>query len=183
MRIYTKSGDEGSTGLLFGGRVSKSDGRCEAYGAIDQAVSAMGLARALCKNEDVSGILMRLQRELFIVGGELATSVDNYHHLVETFSIVTDVMVEQLEEIIDDLSSQTPLVAEFVLPGGSPGSGALDLARAIVRTGERRITELKEEGNLVNPAVLCYINRLSDLLFVLARYEDRDAPVETVNQK
>ena len=180
MRVYTRSGDAGETGLLFGGRVPKTDPRCEAYGTTDQAVSAMGLARALSEDERVKEILLQVQREMFTVGAELATAAENYEHLTEHFDVVTGEMVERLETFIDELDSQIELPASFIIPGASAASAALDMARSLLRTGERRVVGLQQQGMLVNPEVLRYINRLSDLLFMLARYEDRALPFEVL---
>ena len=178
MKLYTKRGDTGETGLLFGGRVSKSDPRVEAYGTVDSAVSAMGLARSLSDDPRVKELLLELQREMFTVGAELATDPAEYHHLEEHFSSVTSEMTLRLEGLIDDLGSQIELPRAFIVPGASSGSGALDLARTLLRAAERRVVELQAQGGLENPEVLRYLNRLSDLLFMLARFEDRDLPFE-----
>ena len=180
MRIYTKTGDSGETRLLFGGRVSKADSRCEAYGTLDQAVSAMGLARALSGESRVREVLLEVQREMFAVGAELATSPDQYKHLQEQLTVVTAEMVTRLEGIIDELDGQMELPASFIVPGASAASGALDLARSLLRTGERRVVALKDDQGLANPELLRYLNRLSDLLFMLARFEDRHLPFEVV---
>ena len=179
-KIYTKTGDEGDTKLLFGLTVSKNDPRCEAYGATDQAVSAMGLARALCADDRVKEIVLQTQHEMFIVGAELATDESKYEYLQNNLSIVTPDMVIRLEEWIDELNGLMQLPNAFIIPGASAGSGALDLARGQLRTSERRVVALKEAGLLVNSEVLRYVNRLSDLLFVLARYEDRELPIEVL---
>ena len=178
MRIYTKRGDEGETGLLFGGAVSKASPRTEASGSADAAVSAMGLARALCNDHRVKEILLRVQREMFTVGAELATDPANYSELEKRYAKITADTVAGVEETIDELDAQMELPRDFVVPGGSAGSGALDLARSLLRTSERRAVALHEEGMLANPEVLRYLNRLSDLLFMLARYEDRALPIE-----
>ena len=180
MPIYTKTGDAGETRLLFGGRVSKTDPRCEAYGATDEAVSAMGLARALSHDARVKGILLQVEREMFTVNAELATDRDQYHHLEANFRLVTQDMATRLEGLIDELDAQIDLPNAFIIPGASAASGALDLARSLLRTGERRVVALNEQGLLVNPEVLRYLNRLSDLLFMLARYEDRELPFEVL---
>lgn len=180
MRIYTKTGDTGETRLLFGGRVSKTDPRCEAYGATDQAVSAMGLARALSSDRRVKEILLQVQREMFTVGAELATDPGQYHNLQANFVVVTSEMVDRLETLIDELDSQIDLPSAFIVPGASAASSALDVARSLLRTGERRVVALQEQGLLANPEVLRYLNRLADLLFMLARYEDRGLPFEVL---
>ena len=180
MKIYTKTGDDGETRLLFGGRVSKADPRCEAYGATDLAVSAMGLARGLCQDPKVKDILLQVQNEMFTVGAELATDPSEYQHLKDNFRTVTAEMVSRLEALIDELDAEVELPAAFIVPGASAGSGALDVARSQLRAGERRVVELKEGGLLANPEVLKYVNRLSDLLFMLARYEDRRLPIDVL---
>lgn len=180
MPIYTKAGDQGETGLLFGGRVSKADPRCEAYGATDLAVSAMGLARALSGEQRVKEMLLQVQREMFTVGAELATAPDNYQLLLDNFSAVTPDMAPRLEAYIDELEAEIDLPNAFIIPGASAASGALDLARSLLRASERRVVELNEKGDLVNPELLRYLNRLSDLLFMMARYEDRHLPLEAL---
>ena len=178
--IYTRYGDAGETGLLYGGRVSKDDDRVQACGACDEAVSALGLARALCEDDEVRGAIATVQHDLFKVGAELATDVDSRHLLEEHFVPVTPEMTEQLESRIDDLQARTELPRAFIIPGASPGSSALDLARAFVRRTERLVVGLERSGNLGNPEVLRYLNRLADYLFMLGRYEDRSLPVEIV---
>ena len=177
-KIYTKYGDEGSTSLLYGGRVSKSNVHTEAYGITDEAVSAMGLARALSDDPKVKEVLVRLQRELFIVGAELATDPERYEVFNRHFKPVTAEMVAGLEDLIDGLQAEAEMPNLFILPGGSPASAAMDVARTITRTAERRCVALKEQGGLTNPDILHYMNRLGDLLFVLARYQDRELPIE-----
>ena len=178
MRIYTRKGDEGTTSLLFGGRVSKADPRTDAYGTADQAVSAMGLARALCQNGRVQEILLQTQREMFVVGADLATDPAQREHLTKHFEEVTPRMVSGLEATIDEVDEVIDLPRAFIVPGGSAGSAALDLARSTLRAAERRIVELNDAGVLANPEVLRYVNRLSDLLFMLARLEDKDQEYE-----
>ena len=183
MPIYTKTGDAGETGLLFGGRVSKADARCEAYGAADHAVSAMGLARALSQEPRVQEILLQVQHEMFTVGAELATDSDRYELLKQNFEVITPDMVARLESYIDELNGQIELPNSFIIPGASTASAALDLARSSLRTAERRAVALNDQAQLANPEVLRYINRLSDLLFMLARYEDRDMPFELTSSR
>ena len=180
MRIYTKSGDEGDTGLLFGGRVPKNHPRCEAYGEADLAVSAMGLARALSGSRRVKEILLAAQREMFTVESELATDAENYHMFTNTFHAITEENVARLEGLIDELRDEVELPPKFIIPGASPASAALDLARSALRGAERRIVALRQQGMDNNPALLRYVNRLSDLLFMLARYEDRELSFDIV---
>ena len=179
-RVYTKFGDKGETSLLYGGRVSKNNPHTEAYGITDEAVSAMGLARAMSQDLRVKDILRELQRELFTIAAELATEPDKYELFKQHFKPVTPEMVTNLEHCIDSLEEGVEMPKVFILPGGSPTSAAIDLARCIIRTGERRVVALKEVGMLTNDVIIQYLNRLGDLLFVLARYQDRDLPLEKV---
>lgn len=172
MRIYTKTGDDGTTGLLYGGRISKADHAAEAYGSVDEAVAALGLARALAgSSSDISSLLLELQRELFVVGADLATNPDERHKLKPGISLVTESMIETLEERIDETVRNHPLPAEFIVPGANPVSAAMDVARTAVRRAERRTVEMKDAGKTVSQEALKYLNRLSDLMFVLARGE------------
>jgi cob(I)alamin adenosyltransferase len=179
VRIYTKKGDAGTTGLLFGGdRVSKADLRTDAYGTTDEAVSALGLARAAIgaatdrTEATLAELIERLQRELFVVGAELATHRDRRSRLTDGTTRVTAEMVAWLESEIDAIDAGHEMPAEFVLPGETMTGAALDLARSIVRRGERRAVELIEAGGLPDSQVLPYLNRLADLLFVMARAAD-----------
>lgn len=179
MRIYTRRGDAGTTGLLYGGaRVSKADLRTDAYGTTDEAVSALGVARAALGpgidnvSADLAKLVLRLQRELFVVGAELATHTDRRHRLAAGATAVSAEMVTALEDEIDALEAQHPMPAEFVLPGESLAGAALDLARTTVRRAERRAVALAGDGGLPGSQVVAYLNRLADLLFVMARAAD-----------
>jgi|TARA_B110000263_G_scaffold249595_1_gene267683 cob(I)alamin adenosyltransferase len=180
LKIYTRTGDDGTTGLFFGGRVQKNDIRCEAYGEIDNSVAAIGLARTLVKDSFVKNLLVDLQNQLFIVGAELATLEENYEIMNKSYKIISLDMITNIENHIDNLTELVVLPPNFILPGASPGSASLDLARTTLRSAERRIIDLSDEGLLVNKNILLYINRLSDLLFILARFEDRELPVEVI---
>ena len=177
-RIYTKGGDAGETGLLYGGRVSKSDLRTEAYGSVDEAVSALGLARALSADPEVRRIVKRLQRELFTVGAELATDPSEYASLQRHFSVVTPEMTAALERDIDALNAEIALPRNFIIPGASAASATMDIARSVLRRAERRVVEMRGQGLAPNAELLRYLNRASDLAFMLARYEDRAMPFE-----
>ena len=183
MRIYTKRGDTGETGLLYGGRVSKTDPRCEAYGTTDEAISALGLARALSQDPLVQQTIVRIQRELFTVGAELATDASEYAKLQQHFGVVTPEMTASIEKLIDQLNEEVQLPRAFIIPGASAASGAIDLARTILRRAERHTVALQEKRLLVNPELLRYLNRASDLLFILARYEDRSRPQERLSSE
>jgi cob(I)alamin adenosyltransferase len=168
-RIYTKAGDDGTTGLLYGGRISKADPATEAYGTTDEAVAVLGLARALTEDPALADRLLSLQRQLFVVGADLATNPDERGKLQPGVSLVTDEDVDGLEVWIDELVTAHPLPNAFVVPGANTVSACLDVARSVVRRAERRVVEFREGGAEVNDAVVRYLNRLSDLMFVLAR--------------
>ncbi len=167
-RIYTKTGDDGTTGLLYGGRVSKADAATEAYGTTDEAVAVLGQARASADGV-VAEEILALQRELFVVGADLATNPSERGKLEPGVSLVTDEMTERLERRIDELVAERALPQAFIVPGANAASAALDLARSVIRRAERNVVALEREGREVNPEVRRYLNRLSDLVFVLAR--------------
>jgi cob(I)alamin adenosyltransferase len=168
-RIYTRQGDDGTTGLLYGGRVSKADPVTEACGTVDEAVAMLGLARAHTEDPEAGRELLELQRELFVVGADLATNPDERGKLEPRVSLVTEEMTARLEGRIDELIAAHPLPNAFVVPGANPASACLDVARSVIRRAERRVALIRDSGADVNDAALRYLNRLSDLLFVLAR--------------
>ncbi len=168
-RIYTRTGDDGTTGLYHGGRISKADAAAEAYGTVDEAVAALGLARAMSAEGGLSGEILGLQRDLFVVGADLAANPGERHKLEPGVSLVTPEMVARLEVRIDALVTEHPLAQAFVVPGANPEAAMLDVARAVVRRAERGAVALREAGGETNEEVLRYLNRLSDLLFVMAR--------------
>jgi cob(I)alamin adenosyltransferase len=177
VRIYTRKGDTGTTGLLFGGdRISKAGLRTDAYGTTDEAVSALGVARAALTADAgdtrLHDLVLRLQRELFVVGAELATHTDRRDRLTDGVSRVTAEMVAALEEEIDDLETLVEHPKEFVVPGESAAGAGIDLARTTVRRAERRAAALADAGELDGSQVVPYLNRLADLLFVMARVAD-----------
>jgi cob(I)alamin adenosyltransferase len=168
-KIYTRTGDDGTTGLLYGSRISKADPAAEAYGSVDETVAEIGMARALSEDPQLGELLLEVQRALFVVGADLATNPRERAKLRPGVSLVTGDMVERLEALIDRHEADLP--DEFVVPGGDPVSAALDVARATCRRAERRTVELREAGREVNPEAARYLNRLSDLLFALARWQ------------
>ena len=177
MKIYTRKGDDGTTGLWYGGRVAKHAGRPEAYGSVDEAASALGLARAAAeRGGELYGDIVRLQNELFVAGAELATAPEAAERLEPGVSKVTAEMAERLEADIDRYMDRVDLPPKFVLPGGTELSARLDVARAAVRRAERRVTLLKEAGELADDTVLRYLNRLSDALYAMARFADEPDP-------
>src|SRR5438105_14887013 len=153
-KIYTKRAEDGTTGLLYGGRVSKADPATEAYGTVDEAVADLGLARALAAGSGIADELLRIQRDLFVVGADLATNPEERSKLEPGVSLVTAGMVDRLESLIDGVVERHPLPEEFVVPGANQVSAALDVARASVRRAERRTVELGGSGADVNPEVL-----------------------------
>jgi cob(I)alamin adenosyltransferase len=174
MKAFNKRGDLGETSLLLGGRVAKSDPRCEAYGTVDEAVSLLGLARALARKEQVAHILYSIQQDLFIVGSELAVAADEYHKFKAKHQVVTAEMVDRLESLIEGLERKVDMPKAFVIPGNCPSSAVLDVARTVIRRAERRVVALKNENMVPNERVLAYLNRLADLVFTLARYEETE---------
>ncbi|HET9017170.1 MAG TPA: cob(I)yrinic acid a,c-diamide adenosyltransferase [Thermomicrobiaceae bacterium] len=170
--FYTRKGDEGYTDLL-GGRVSKDAPRPETYGTLDEATSFIGLARALAGSPRTRQILVDVQRDLYLMMAELAFAPEmaqrRYH--------VTDAHVRRIEAETDRLSAEVALPPQFILPGDTVPGGALDVARTVVRRAERLAVRLARDGELDNAQVLAYLNRLSSLLFILARFEDREAGV------
>lgn len=175
MKTFNKRGDRGETSLLYGGRVPKSDPRAEAYGTIDEAVSALGLARALSTRERVRSILLHFQSELFLVGAEMATDSGHREKLVSNFGVVAAEHVDHIEDLITELESEVRMPDSFVIPGATPAGAALDLARTTIRRCERRAVALRTDGLIENDAILAYLNRLADLVFTLARYEEQEA--------
>lgn len=172
-KITTRKGDRGETSLLYGGRVAKSDLRTEAYGSVDEAVSALGLARALCRTDRVREIVYAVQKDLFVVGAELATDPAHAERLKDEYTRVTPAMVARLDDWEAAFDAELEIPRQFVIPGDTAAAAALDVARTLVRRAERRAVQIKREGGLQNEALLSYLNRLSDLCFILARYEER----------
>ncbi len=169
MRIYTKTGDDGTTGRFLGGRVAKSDHVVEVAGDLDEAVAALGVARAGVPRTALAEAILARQRELFVVGADLAANPDHRDRLEPAVSLVTEAMVTGVEEIIDEVVAEHPLRPVFVVPGEDLTAARLDLARAIVRRAERHAVAAKEAGQPVSETALRYLNRLSDLLYVQAR--------------
>ena len=168
-RIYTKKGDDGTTGLSHGGRVRKDSQPIEVNGAVDEAQAAMGLARAAAEpGSEVDQRLVALCRDLYVLMAEVATSEEKRHLLVAGSSLVTADMVERLEQGIDELLARFPMPSDFTIPGANPVTAGLDLARTIVRRAERLAVRQPVEGSLV----LQYLNRLSDLLWAMARWQE-----------
>lgn len=178
VKIYTKKGDDGTTSLWYGGRVPKHHPRTEAYGALDEACSELGVARSLCgpENGPLAADILSLQNDIFIAGAELATAPEAADRLEDGVSRTTEGMVSALEERIDHYMGQVELPPQFVIPGGSQLSAQLDVARTTIRRAERHITVLNETDQLIGETVIHFINRASDLAYAMARFADVDDP-------
>jgi cob(I)alamin adenosyltransferase len=177
--FYTRKGDDGRTGLLGEGRLPKYHPRIDALGTLDEASAALGIARALCQTSQGKAILLEVQRDLYKVMSEVAASPEN----AERFQKIDSHRLQWLESCINDLSVTVPLPAEFILPGDSLPGAAMAFARTIVRNSERRVTELLDSGEIKNPILLHYLNRLSSLCFALELLENQSAGQETTLAK
>jgi cob(I)alamin adenosyltransferase len=165
-KIYTRRGDIGDTDLADGRRVRKDSARIEVLGSLDELNSSLGLAASISDTEEIKGIIEAIQLDLFAICGDLA--------IPAAISRIDDEMIARIERTIDEIQEELPPLKSFIIPGGKPGASALHLARSICRRAERRVVRLmREEPGTVSPDVVRYLNRLSDLLFVLARYENR----------
>jgi cob(I)alamin adenosyltransferase len=175
MRIYTKTGDAGETGLFDGTRVSKADPRVDAYGEVDELNAWLGVARAHGVSPEIGDLLVQIQRDLFALGAQLA---DPRHKIAARVEKATlgETDITRLEQAIDHLEVTLPALRHFILAGGSPAGSALHLARTVCRRAERRVVAL---GG-VDPIVIKYLNRLSDLLFVIARAVNSRAGVDEI---
>lgn len=171
MSISTKRGDGGQTGLAGGIRVSKTHPRVECYGTIDELISQMGFARSICRDTEVKGRIEKIQRELYKVGSAIATPPESK----KTPPEITAAMVDALEEEVHRIEAEPGVLSDWSLPGSLPEAAAIDVARTICRRAERLATGLTEAGTVSNTQILAYLNRLSDLLWLLARLvESRD---------
>jgi cob(I)alamin adenosyltransferase len=166
--FYTRTGDEGTTGLLGEGRVPKFDDRIEALGAVDEATAAIGLARSSAKSPQTAPLLLEAQRDLYKLMAEVGATPEN----AARFRSIDEARVRWLEEQTDRLEQTTEVPREFIVPGDVPASAALALARTVVRRAERRVVALSQRGGLENPHLLAYLNRLSSLLFMLELVEN-----------
>ena len=176
-KIYTKNGDKGETNLFLGGSLSKSDIRVEAYGTVDEVVSSIGFAKTQCENSEVIEIIEKLQHSLFKVGAELSIKEDNEDNKSvkpnDLINTIDSKNIKEIEGIIDSIITKIEIGNEFIMPGTSSGSAALDISRTITRRLERCIVKVDKKYGLKNKNIIIYINRLSDLMFVLARLEDK----------
>ena len=175
--VATGKGDDGTTGLLYGGpRISKDDVRTEAYGTIDEAVAALGMARAALPDDadpaEFCALILRFQRELFVAGAELATTPEAWPRLEDGRTRVDESMLAGVEAVLADLEGRITMPTEFVVAGETPASAALELARTILRRAERRAITLQREGLVPGPWLTPYLNRLADLVWVMARFAE-----------
>ncbi len=179
--IATKGGDKGQTSLIGGARVSKADLRVETYGAMDELNSALGLARSFSDDAEVIGATRAIQKELFVVGGALASVSDGekLRAVKQPPPVVTADMVEALTAQVHRIEAMPDMVSDWSLPGDHTAAAAYDLARTICRRAERLAVRLAESGSEVDPNVLAYLNRLSDLLWLFARLLELRAGVDS----
>jgi cob(I)alamin adenosyltransferase len=177
MSIVTKTGDKGETSLMYGRRVSKADTRVDAYGCVDELAVALGLARSFSTDQSVSDQIFAAQKDLIIVMGELATApVDRERYVKDGFHLTTAAMVDRITSVISELERDKSLYPkDWVIPGETPVSAALDFARATCRRAERHIAVLSASDTGFNIEISRYLNRLSDLCWVLARYVEKDS--------
>lgn len=165
--FYTGNGDAGDTGYLGAGRISKASARIEAVGAVDEATAALGLARALSESEKIRAIILQIQKQLYYLMSELSSAPEE----AEKFDKINEADVSWLESQVESLENAVVIPRDFILPGDSSASGALALARTIVRRAERRSIVLLEQREITKPVLITYLNRLSSLIFILEIYE------------
>jgi cob(I)alamin adenosyltransferase len=176
MSIATKTGDSGTTGLMYNRRVSKCHPRVEAYGCVDELNAALGMARATGEHAFVCDPVLAIQKDLVVLMGELATSVEDLPRYVKDgFTLVTPEMTARLDQLVREIETQKITFKGWATPGASLHSAALDLARTTCRRAERRVCALQEMNQLQNPEIIIFLNRLSDLLWLLARWVETQA--------
>lgn len=171
MKIYTKTGDKGETGLFGGERVSKNSSRIEAYGTVDELNSFIGLTVIECKSDEVKTLLQKIQNQLFVLGSDLATPDTEKNKKLNIKRVTPDFAIV-LEEAIDYFTSQLEELKNFILPGGSKASALLQICRTVCRRAERRVIAI-DDGVKISSEVIIFLNRLSDLFFVLSRFENK----------
>ena len=171
MSIVTKTGDQGTTGLMYNRRVSKCHPRVEAYGCVDELNAALGLARATAEHDFIRENVLAIQKDLVILMGELATAVDDLPRYVKDgFSLVTPEMVARLDALAQQIEAQKVSFKGWATPGASVNAAALDLARTVCRRAERRVCAMHETNQLHNAQIIIFLNRLADLLWLMARW-------------
>jgi cob(I)alamin adenosyltransferase len=171
MSIVTRTGDNGTTGLMYNRRVSKTDARVEAYGCVDELNAALGMARATARHAFVRSSLFNIQKDLVAVMGELATTAEDFPRYVKDgYSVITKEMTAKLEKVVTEIESQKVSFKGWATPGSTVNSAALHMARTICRRAERRVCGLHEAGQHQNPETIIFLNRLSDTLWLLAQW-------------
>jgi len=178
MKLYTKTGDDGTTGLFGGARVNKASPRVDAYGTVDELNAALGMVRATALDPFTEGVLAQMQVDLFTLGAELATVPGKEERLA--MQLIGPADATRLEQAIDTVEEALPALQNFVLPGGTPAAAALHFARTVARRAERTVLALESEGEHVRSELVIYLNRASDLLFALARRANAVANVPDV---
>lgn len=179
MKIYTRTGDAGDTGLFGGQRVRKNSPRVEAYGCVDELNAVIGAARSFLEDAEVDAVLAQVQESLFVVGSDLATPFQEGGRSAAVVPRITPECVNELQAIIDRYQARLPRLNKFILPGGHRAAAFLHLARTVCRRAERRVVTLADQEP-INDQVLAYLNRLSDLLFVLARVVNHRAGIAEI---
>lgn len=183
MSIATRTGDSGTTGLMYNRRVSKCHARVEAYGTVDELNSALGLARATTPHAHLREILLRVQQDLVTVMGELATAVEDLpRYTADGYPLVTPSLTERIDRHLQEIEAQNLKFKGWAIPGATPDAAAIDLARSIARRAERRACALHEADQLRNAEILIFLNRLSDLLWLLARWVEAQQTLQTTGQ-
>jgi cob(I)alamin adenosyltransferase len=170
MSIVTRSGDDGTTALMYGRRVSKTHPRIDAFGAVDELSAALGMARTAAPTDFVRDNLLAIQKDLIVLMGEVGVATEDLPRYVKDgYSVVTPAMTAKLDALVREIEAQNMNFKGWVIPGANPSAAALDLARAICRRAERRVCGLQESGDLRNTEIIIYLNRLGDLLWLFAR--------------
>tara|TARA_B100000927_G_C16393323_1_gene440252 strand:+ start:369 stop:920 length:552 start_codon:yes stop_codon:yes gene_type:complete len=175
-KIYTKNGDEGETNLFLGGKLSKNNIRVEAFGTVDELVSSLGFAKTLSEKEDVIDFLEMLQHSLFKIGAELSSDSNKTDKII---NVITEKDVKEIESIIDSITEKIDLGNEFIMPGTSSSSAAIDISRTVARRLERIVVSINSNEK-INKNILIFLNRISDLLFVIGRYEDEGKNIKKI---
>jgi len=171
--IVTRTGDKGTTAVMYGRRVSKCDPRVEAYGTVDELNAALGLARATATQNFVTGHILAIQQDLVILMGELATAVEDLPRYVkEGYTLVTSALTHKLDAVVKEIESQSITFKGWATPGNTLNAAALDVARTVCRRAERRVVVLQESDQLHNAEIMIYLNRLADLLWLMARWDE-----------
>jgi cob(I)alamin adenosyltransferase len=180
MSIATRTGDQGSTALMYNRRVSKCHPRVEAFGCVDELNAALGLARAASASDYIRKALLSVQKQLVILMGELATAVEDLpRYVTDGHALTTPELTATLDALIAEIEAQNIAFQGWAMPGDTPGSAALDLARTVCRRAERRVCGLHENGQLRNQEIIVFLNRLSDVLWLMARWVEAGPTAST----